>query len=89
MLSVLQVQQMVCPSYLMGKLKGMGGFLCKMPDSHGSTVIRRKNSKNFKQKNPWSGETLLLHAETHFISTAWLLSCIVFADSTARRGSVS
>lgn len=47
---MLQVQQMVCPSYLMGKLKGMGGFLCKMPDSHGSTVIRRKNSKNFKQK---------------------------------------
>lgn len=29
---VLQVLQMVCPSHLMGKLKGTGSFLRKMPD---------------------------------------------------------
>lgn len=76
---------MVCPSHLMGKLKGIGGFLCKMPDSDGSTVIGMKHSKNFKQKNPWSGQKFLLHAETHVLLSAWLLSCIMspFADSTA------
>lgn len=50
MLPVLQVLQMVCPSYVMGKLKGTGCFLCKMPDFHKNTVMGRKHSFREKHK---------------------------------------
>lgn len=58
MLSVLQVLQMVCPSHVMGKLKGTGRFLCKTPDFHGSTVMWRKHSLREKHNSKTSSRKI-------------------------------
>lgn len=84
-LSVQQVQQMGL--YSMAKLKAMGGFPCKMPNSHGSMLIRWNHTKKTPHTKISGVEKpfLLLGAETFPVLTAWLLSRItsLIADSTS------
>lgn len=44
--AMLQVLQMVC---LLGKLKGMGGFLCKMPDPYAQRLGRNTEKNTHKE----------------------------------------